>query len=121
MNQTRRQIALNTAPQKALKEYDLYRVVEVSSALLSTWDVTRWNDAERSYTVMADEYDWTCTCPACERDTHCKHIEIVRLHLSELEADEARANAFTANEGDYFFMQECIAENLAETAGAWFN
>ena len=32
-----------------------------------------------------------------------------------------RADAFTANEGDYFFMQECIAENLAETAGAWFN
>jgi hypothetical protein len=91
---TRRQIALNTAPQKAINEYDLYRVEQIPSALLPTWDVTRWNDAERSYSVMVDEYDWTCTCPACQSDTHCKHIEIVRLRLQEWEEDEARANAY---------------------------
>lgn len=91
---TRRQIALNSAPQKAIDEYELYRVDEIPSALLPTWDVTRWNDPERSYSVMVDEYDWSCTCPACLRDTHCKHIEIVRLHIEDMNRLEEREARF---------------------------
>lgn len=91
---TRRIEALNASKAKAAREYDLYRVGEITTALNPTWDVTRWNDAERSYSVIVDEYDWSCTCPACKRDTHCKHIEVVRLHVEEMNALEARADAY---------------------------
>jgi len=106
----RRITALNEAPKKAIEQYDLYRVDEIPSALLPTWDVTRWNDAERSYSVMVDEYDWTCTCPACQSDTHCKHIEIVRLHLAEMENLERRSQDFAEMEEGRSFMHHHLAE-----------
>lgn len=85
---------IETAIRNAEKEYELYRV---ESTGRGQWNVTRWNDAGRDYTVKADSetYDWTCDCPAFEKtQTVCKHCIICRLREEENAADEARADAF---------------------------
>ncbi|WP_309720310.1 hypothetical protein [Armatimonas sp.] len=93
-DRARRIEALNTSRIEAINEHDLYRVGYLESALTPAWEVTRYTDAARTYEVMVDEYDWSCTCPACKRDSHCKHVEIVRLHVEAMNALEARADAF---------------------------
>ena len=85
---------IEAAEKKANAEYELYRV---ESTGRGEWNVTRWNDAGRDYTVKADSetYNWTCDCPAYEKTGQpCKHVFIARLHEAELAADEARADAF---------------------------
>lgn len=77
---TDRPTILLAAYKRAEREIGDYRIVLLSYGM---WDVTRWNDAERSYNVTCEEYDWTCSCPAFEKNTHCKHIEMVRLRLEE--------------------------------------
>ena len=85
---------IEAAQKKANAEYELYRVENTGRG---EWNVTRWNDAGRDYTVKADSetYDWTCNCPAFQKSGHpCKHVYITRLHEVELANDEARADAY---------------------------
>lgn len=112
--------AIETAIRNAKREYEMYRVERTGRG---EWNVTRWNDASRDYTVKADSetYNWTCDCPAYERtQTVCKHCIICRMHEEEMADLERRADEWAATEGDRFFMQECQNEVLASVAGEWW-
>ena len=110
---------IETAIRNAEREYDLYRVENTGRG---QWNVTRWNDASRDYTVKADSetYQWNCDCPAYERtQTVCKHCIICRMFEEEMAELERREAEFEVSEGDRFFMQECRSEVYADVAGTW--
>lgn len=61
-----------------------------------------------------------CECEQWNREGFCKHLELTERYQEWLESVEARAEEFDTNEEARFFMQECLAESLAETEGAWY-
>lgn len=61
-----------------------------------------------------------CECQQWEKVHFCKHLELCERYEAWIESVEARELEFDTNEEARFFMQEVAAENLAETAGAWY-
>jgi hypothetical protein len=89
---------------------------------VQTWNIFKpGNDSRMADYIVAAHADYaSCDCVQCREHGYCKHIELAARYELWLESVEVREMEFDTNEQGRFFMMECIAESLAETAGAWY-
>lgn len=89
---------------------------------VQTWNIFKPGNESRmaDYIVAAHADHADCDCVQCKTFGYCKHIELAARYEAWVESVEARETEFDTNEEGRFFMQEAIAESLAETAGAWY-
>lgn len=125
LNPTATAQAIQTAIKNADKAEQKSYLVEKAGEFcgVDVWNVFKPGSDLRGfpdYYVSAHADGATCTCEQGKQFGYCKHIELcARVEAWEASV-EAHAEEYDLNEDGRFFMMECLAESLAETAGAWY-